>query len=517
MHNIAPYQDRYGAIFNIIGNSFPVYLYLKGVKKLADLKNSKKKKTVAESVQGYFGDFGEAFAKGNIATKLSVIFMGLGHIFNYQYVKGILVFLVQAAYIIYMVMVGAPSLAKFDTLGTVKREAQFDPLTLQNTVNDYDNSFMILLSSVAAMFITLLFILFWIGNIKNIYSIQKLRAKNKHVNTLKEDLKELVGKKFHITLLSLPVIGVIVMNIIPILILIAVAFTNYDQSHMPPNELFTWIGFKNFAKLFSGNMTSAFGYAFRKVLQWTFLWAFLATFTTFIGGILMAQLINSSVIKHKRLWRSLFVVSIAVPQFVTLLLVRNFFADSGIVNSICSNIGLTRLLQNVGLVSKSITYIPFLTSPGWTKFMIVMINIWVGIPYQMLIATGVLMNIPKDQIEAAKIDRASPFQIFMNVTLPYILFIQGPALISDFVKNINNFGVIYLLTQDVYVTTDQSLANAHAKEVDLLVTWLFRLTNEYYDYKMASVIGIIVFIICAVFTIISFTRIMSGDREETYQ
>lgn len=91
------------------------------------------------------------------------------------------------------------------------------------------------------------------------------------------------------------------------------------------------------------------------------------------------------------------------------------------------------------------------------------------------------------------------------------------ALITDFVKNINNFNVIYLLTQDVFVTQNQALANSHAKEVDLLVTWLFRLTNEYYDYKMASVIGIIVFIICAAFTLISFSRMISGDKEEEYQ
>ena len=101
--------------------------------------------------------------------------------------------------------------------------------------------------------------------------------------------------------------------------------------------------------------------------------------------------------------------------------------------------------------------------------------------------------------------------------MPYILFIQGPALITDFVKNINNFNVIYLLTQDVFVTKDQLLANSNAKEVDLLVTWLFRLTNEYYNYKMASVIGIIVFVICAVFTLLSFTRLIRGNREEDFR
>jgi arabinogalactan oligomer/maltooligosaccharide transport system permease protein len=149
--------------------------------------------------------------------------------------------------------------------------------------------------------------------------------------------------------------------------------------------------------------------------------------------------------------------------------------------------------------------------------MIVLINIWVGVPYQMLVATGVLMNIPTDQIESARIDGASSFQIFRKITMPYVMFIQGPALITDFVKNINNFNVIYLLTQDVFVTTNQQLANSNAKEVDLLVTWLFRLTNEYYNYKMASVIGIIVFVICAVFTLLSFSKAIAGNREEEYQ
>ncbi len=210
-------------------------------------------------------------------------------------------------------------------------------------------------------------------------------------------------------------------------------------------------------------------------------------------------------------------VAIAVPQFVTLLLVRNFFADSGIVNTICSNIGLTDFLKSMGLVSSNLTYIPFLTNPTWAKVMIVLINIWVGVPYQMLIATGVLMNIPVDQLESARIDGANSFQIFWKITMPYVLFITGPSLITDFVRNINNFNVIYLLTQDVYVTSDQLLANSNAKEVDLLVTWLFRLTNEYYNYKIASVIGIIVFIICAGFTLVTFTQTIKGSREEDFR
>ena len=207
-------------------------------------------------------------------------------------------------------------------------------------------------------------------------------------------------------------------------------------------------------------------------------------------------------------------MTIAVPQFVTLLLVRNFFADNGIANTLLRNIGLTGLLQNMNLISSD--FIPFLSAPIWAHITIILINIWIGIPYQMLIMTGVLSNLPEDQIESASIDGASKFQVFRYITMPYILFVTGPTLVTDFVKNINNFNVIYLLTQDVYTTTNQALANSNAKEVDLLITWLFRLTQEYYNYKMASVIGIVVFVICSAISLIAFGLMTKGDREGVY-
>lgn len=474
-------------------------------------------KNILKSIGNYFKDFGIAVAKGDIGVKLSLLVMGAGYIAKKQIINGLIMIVLEAFFCIICVGYAIPNLAKFGTLGTVQFEQTFDPLTLQSTVNDYDNSFLILLNSIIALFIIVAFILVYIGNMKAVYRLQLRKEAGKHINTFKEDLRAMINEKFHITLLTLPCIGILLMNIIPILVLIAVAFTNYDQQHMPPSALFTWVGWTNFKRLFTNSTTVTFGYTFGKVLVWTLEWAVLATFTTFIGGILMAQFVNSKKTKLPKLWRTLFMVAIAVPQFVTLLLVRNFFGDSGIVNTICSNIGLTDFLKSVGLVSSHLSYIPFLTSPGWTKVMIVLINIWVGVPYQMLVATGVLMNIPVDQLESARIDGANSFQIFWKITMPYVLFITGPSLITDLVKNINNFNVIYLLTQDVFTTSDQLLANSNAKEVDLLVTWLFRLTNEYYNYKMASVIGILVFLICAAFTLITFTQMIKGDREEEFQ
>lgn len=474
-------------------------------------------KKLLNSIGNYFKNFGVAVVKGDIWVKISLFIMGAGYIAGGQIINGLIMTALEAVFGVMCVFYALPNLAKFGTLGTVQFEQVFDPLTLTSTVNDYDNSFLILLNSIIALFVILIFILVYIQNVKVVYNLQEKKKAGKHINTFREDLRSMFNERFHITLMTLPVIGIVLMNILPILVLIAVAFTNYDQQHMPPSALFTWVGWKNFISMFTSSTTITFGYSFRKILVWTLVWAFMATFTTYIGGILLAKFINNKATKLPKLWRTLFIISIAVPQFVTLLLVRNFFGDAGIMNTICSNIGLTDFLKEIGLVGSHLTYIPFLTDPNWAKVMIILINIWIGVPYQMLIATGVLMNIPEDQIESARIDGASNFQIFRKITMPYMLFVTGPTLITDFVKNINNFNVIYLLTQDVYVTSDQLLANSNAKEVDLLVTWLFRLTNEYYNYKMASVIGILVFIICAAFTLVTFTRTIKGDREEDFQ
>lgn len=459
----------------------------------------------------------QGLVKGDIWVKLSALIMGAGYVGRKQYAKGVIITALEAAFFWFVGAVASPYLAKFGTLGTVKMEMVFDAATMKNVVNNYDNSFQILLISVIALVGVGLFVVLWLLNLSNVYRLQLSNERGEHVETFVEEVKSYFNERFHLTLLSLPVLGVLVFTVVPLFIMIAIAFTNYDQLHMPPNDLFSWVGFTNFKSLFTNSLSVTFGYAFGKVLSWTLVWAFFATFTNYFGGIMLAKFLNNKKTKWPALWRTLFVVTIAVPQFVTLLLVRNFFANNGIANTFAAQSGLTAFLQTIGLVSESSTFIPFLTSPGWAKFMLIIINIWIGVPYQMLVATGVLLNIPADMTESAKLDGANEMQIFWNITMPYMFAVTGPQLVTDFVKNINNFNVIYLLTQDVFQTHDQAMAMSNAKEIDLLVTWLFRLTQDYYNYKMASVIGIFVFIICAVFTLISFGYLTRGDKESTFQ
>ena len=468
------------------------------------------------AVGGFFKEFGQAVAKGDLFVKLSLIWMGAGYIRRKQFVKGILMTIFEAAVIWFTLGFAVEYVPKFVSLGTVQQEAVFNIATMQNEFNDYDHSFMILLFSLLSFVVWAIFAVVWLYNIVNCYRLQKRSEAGLHINTFSEDMKEYVNKKFYVTLLALPVTGVVVFTVIPLLVLILVAFTNYDQQHMPPSALFDWVGLDNFKSLFSsGGLTVTFGYAFGRILIWTLVLAVFATITTYIGGILLSMLINNKKTKLPRMWRTIFVITIAVPQFVSLLLVRNFFANNGIFNTFCSGIGLTGWLRDMGVISTS--YIPFLSAPIWAHVMIILINIWIGVPYQMLIATGVLMNIPTEQLESARIDGATPRQTFFHITMPYMLFVTGPTLVTDFVKNINNFNVIYLLTEGVYTTTDQLMANSQAKETDLLITWLFNLTQNYYNYKMASTIGIVVFVICAVFTLVAFNRFLKGDREEAFR
>ena len=477
------------------------------------MANSVRKARTSDE-KNFFQSFGEDFARGDIFTKVSFLIWGIGYIGHGQLMKALLVTAVEGLGLWFLGAYGAPRIAKFGTLGTVQMETYFDLTTMKNVVNNYDNSFEILLMSVISIVIVVILIAASMLVVRSNYELQKTIAAGKKVNTVKQDINMYLNEKFYVTLLTLPVLGVVVFTIVPLFVLIAVAFTNYDQQHMPPASLFTWVGFANFYTLFGGGVTSTFGYAFAKVLAWTLIWAFFATFTTFFGGVLMAMFVNDKKTRFPKLWRTLFMVTAAVPQFVSLLLVRNFFADRGIFNTMMSNAGVTGLLQKIGLVSSTIDYIPFLTDWRWAMFTIVLINIWVGVPYQMLISTGVLMNIPGDMIEAAKIDGANPVQMFFRIKLPYLLSVQGPSLVTDFVKNVNNFNVIYLLTQEVYITTDQAMAQSSAKEIDLLVTWLFRLTQDQYNYKMAAVLGIMVFIVCAVFTVVCFGFI--NRKEATF-
>ena len=112
--------------------------------------------------------------------------------------------------------------------------------------------------------------------------------------------------------------------------MILIAFTSYDHEHQPPGNLFSWVGLQNFSAMFSqgGKLAGTFW----PVLGWTLIWAVAATVSCYLLGLLLALLINRKGTKMKGFWRFMFVLSVAVPQFVTLLTMRTIFNDNGPVN-----------------------------------------------------------------------------------------------------------------------------------------------------------------------------------------
>ena len=218
-------------------------------------------KTFFNAIKKYFADFGTAVAKGDIWCKFSLLVMGAGYWGRRQIVKGILMTALEVIVILFTGLFSINYIKDLNTLGTTQYEAVFDPLTMTSTVNDYDNSLLILLYGIVGILVIVAFILLYISNMKAVYRLQLMKEEGEHINSFAEDVKSLFNGKFYITLLTLPSIGVIMMNIIPILFMSCVAFTNYDINHMPPNYLFTWVGLDNFKNMLTGGTTITFSHA----------------------------------------------------------------------------------------------------------------------------------------------------------------------------------------------------------------------------------------------------------------
>ena len=422
--------------------------------------------------------------------------MGFGNIAHKQIVKGIMFLAIEALYIWFMAVSGIYNLSMLPSLGWREQEKVWNE---QKSIYEYmagDQSVLILLYGVATIFLTFMFIIVWRDAVKSSYKAEVLARQGKHLNTFKEDIKSLFNQNLHKLLLAAPIMGVLIFTILPLLYNISMAFTNYSKvdEHL---VLFDWVGLDNFKKIL--DFGDSIGKQFYSVLGWTLIWAVLATALNYIFGMILAIIINRKETHGKAFWRFCFVLSIAVPQFVSLLIMRSMLQQTGIVNT---------LLLKYGLID---TALPFFTNATWARATVIIINLWVGIPYTLLQVTGILQNIPAELYEAAKIDGASAVQTFFKITLPYMLFVMTPYLITQFTGNINNFNVIFLLSGGNPTPVD-----ATAGKTDLLVTWLYKLTVDKNYYNLGAVIGIMTFVVLAIVALITYRNTTSYKDEEGF-
>lgn len=413
-----------------------------------------------------------------------------------QRIKGLLYLAIEVFYIVFMVMIGVGCIAMLPSLGSVEQQEVWDEVNQVYMYTKGDQSILILLYGIATIMITVLMVMVWRGALKSAYKAECHHRDGLHVNSFIEDLKSLLHENLHKLLMTPSMVFITVLTILPLIFMICMAFTNYSKidEHL---MLFDWVGLDNFKALFDSN--SILGSTFWSVLIWTIVWAFFATFTNYFFGMILAIMINRKETKGKAFWRFCFVLSCAVPMFVSLLIMRTMLQPDGAVNV---------LLRNLGIIAQDAS-LPFFTDPTWARVTVIIVNIWVGVPYTLLQLTGVLQNIPEEIYEAARVDGANPVQIFFKITLPYMLYVTTPYLITTFTGNVNNFNVIYLLSGGDPVTNLSSTAGS----TDLLVTWLYKLTVDKQYYNIGAVIGILTFIILAVGSLLVYHRSKSYKEE----
>ncbi len=311
-----------------------------------------------------------------------------------------------------------------------------------------------------------------------------------------DEIKEFLDEKFYKTVLFLPIVGVCVFNIIPIIFMIFIAFTNYGDSIVPP-ELVDWVGFDNFKKLLS---LSEFSSSFLKILVWNVIWAVLSTFINYFAGLGLALLYNKECVKPKALWKAFPILAYAIPGFITLLAFKFMFSYGGPINQLIVNAGNSP----IGFLD--------IDAKWMARLIGLVVNMWISTPTIMLLASGILSNIDKSYYEAAIIDGASKFKQFTKITLPFVLFSTLPVLISQFVGNFNNFGIFYFLRGGLYMD-----GYFLASDTDLLINWLYNLSIDNNYYSIGAAISLVIFTITSIISLIVYVKSPSYKQEDTYK
>ncbi|MFB8545599.1 carbohydrate ABC transporter permease [Enterococcus casseliflavus] len=420
-------------------------------------------------------------------TALLSIIPGGGQFKNGQKFKAGLFFAAFLIFLVEMLLFGGQALYNFVTLGSVPME---------------DNSLFLLIEGTLQVIVTVIFIIFWVLNIKDAYQVRQSIEKGFPVAvTRKEFFKKLYEDGFAY-LLTIPAYLVMIVAIIfPVMVTLFMAFTNYDFRHIPPANLIDWIGFSNFTNIFT---LSSYRDTFVKVFSWTVIWTVLATTLQITLGILTAVVANQKFVKFRRVFGVIFLLPWAVPAFITIMSFSNMFNDTaGAINT-----QVIPLLNNLPFVD--IGNIAWKTDPFWTKTAIILIQGWLGFPYIYVMVSGILQSISEDLYEAAKMDGANALQRFRNITLPAIFLVASPTFVTQYTGNFNNFSMIYLFNEG-----GPGSLGGNAGSTDILISWIYKLTTGGSpQYSIASALTLIISFVVISISLLVFKKTNAFNMED---
>lgn len=260
-----------------------------------------------------------------------------------------------------------------------------------------------------------------------------------------------------------------------------------DANILKAGGYYVDIGFRNFERLLTNEELQG---PFLRIFFWTLTHAFLAVFLTFWFGLMMAIVMNDELVPMKKILRSVILIPYAIPGFITILVWRGLLNpfDGVISNSMDDVIGW---------------HPEWFGDPLWARVGILLIQLWLGYPYMLLITTGALQSISSEIYEAAQVDGANAFQRFRSLTLPLLLVAVGPLLIASYAYNFNNYTIIELFNEG---NPNIVGSNPPAGHTDILITYTYQVAfgTGLRDYGLASAITIMIFLLVATITFFNF-------------
>ncbi len=283
-------------------------------------------------------------------------------------------------------------------------------------------------------------------------------------------------------------VGVLFLILYPFGYEIYLAFTNAALRTMRHPSFGLQYGLKNFRDVFTGVV--AHKATFWEVLLRTVLWTVINVFFHVTGGMALALLLNRP-LRFRAIYRTLLIFPWAIPQTIAAMALRNEFNYMyGFFNV---------MLRRVGLQP-----IPWLQNPHWAFVAVVISNIWLGIPFMMVIILGGLQSISREYYEAAEIDGANAWHQFWNVTMPLLRPVLTPAVILGTVWTFNNINVIYLITQ-----------GGPQERTDILVTSLYKAAFSFYRYGFSAAFALVIFVFLLAFALVYLK--LTGGLKAVYE
>jgi maltose/maltodextrin transport system permease protein len=244
------------------------------------------------------------------------------------------------------------------------------------------------------------------------------------------------------------------------------------------------IGLANYKRLFTD---PDFRGPFLSIFGWTLSFAFLTVLFATAIGMTLAVVLNWEALRYRTLYRTLLFLPYAVPGFISILVFKGLFNQNfGEINTILH--GLFGIKPD------------WFADPFLAKCMLLIVNVWLGYPYMMVLCSGLMKSIPADLYEASAIAGAGPLTNFFRITAPLIIKPLMPLLISAFAYNFNNFVLISLLTDG---RPDYLNTKIPAGTNDILVSYTYRIAfqDSGQNFGLAAAISTMIFVLVAILSL----------------